>query len=107
MPALLASLPFIGPIFSFFSSGLLTSISAVAAVLMKGAIDLISWYLAEFWKGLGVILGNLSTLVVIITLILGASWYTKEYTQAKEKRICELMTPKKSPTKTKGVFRGD
>lgn len=77
MLALLSAIPFVGTVLSFFTggTGLLAGLSSLLTVVTKGAIDLLGWYLAEFYKGLGVILSNLSTMLVIITIVLGSSYY--------------------------------
>lgn len=86
MFAFLAAIPFVSTILGFFTggTGLLAGLSSLLSVLAKGAIDLFGWYLSEFYKGMGVILGNLSTLVVIITLMIGSNYYTKIRTEKVE-----------------------
>jgi hypothetical protein len=78
---------------SYFASGFLKGLIELSSVVLKTALEFISWYLSQFWKGLGVIFQNLSTLTVILAIIIGSGYYFKTWDNDKVLQQCINTCP--------------
>lgn len=76
-----------------FGSSILTKLIELGTVLLSTLLSFVSWYLGEFWKGLGVIFNNLSTLTVILAIIIGSGWYFKSWDNDKVLQECIKTCP--------------
>lgn len=83
-------------------SSVIQAISPALGVILSAVAQAIVWFAKEFWKGLGVILSNLSTLAVIAVIVAGTAWYTRDYQVEKcevrvEKLKKEIAPPVRKP----------
>ncbi len=83
-------------LFSFLipGAGFLKNFLEIGMLLLKTFVDFVSWYLKEFWTGLGVIFHNLSTLTVILALVIFSGWYFKNWDNDKVLKECLSNPPK-------------
>lgn len=94
---MLAGFAIFGTITKLFSSfGSLTGFIGIAA---KYILDFLAWYFKEFYKGLGIILSNLSTLTVILALMWGSAYYFRTWDNDKVYYQCLKQCPTAQPTK--------
>ncbi len=84
--------------------GLASNVVQLASPLIKGTVDFIKWYLQNLWDGSKVVLGNLSTFVVIATIASGTAYWSTHSTKKVEVNKCEQrinQVHKKYSTKMK------
>lgn len=60
----------------------------IVSPIIKAAIELVIFIIKKFFEGLGVCLGNLSTLTVIVTAIIFGGWYFQTWDNAKVLKKC-------------------
>lgn len=83
--------------------GILKSVLEIATPIFKGISEFVVWYVKNMWDGLGIILKNTSTFVVIATVAGSAAFYSQNSTkcQPTPKKIEKKVTkPVVKPTKT-------
>lgn len=78
---------------STFASGFLKGLVELGTLALKTLLEMISWYFKEFWKGLGVIFNNLSTLTVILAVIIGSGYYFRTWDNDKVLAECIKTCP--------------
>ena len=73
--------PWITVILQIISSllSMLNTATTFIGPLLQGLATFMVWYVKEFFMGLAVIVGNLSTLAVIFAIILGTSYYVHQH----------------------------
>lgn len=65
------------------------AVAPVAGVVLQAIANFLVWYVKEFWKGLQVILSNLSTLTVIALLMATSAYAFRTWDNPKIVRECE------------------
>ena len=80
----LSALPFLG---------FLKQLSEVLVFVFKNLMSFVGWYLTEFWKGLGIIFQNLSTLTVLLAVLIFGGWYFKSWDNDKVLKQCIKTCP--------------
>lgn len=100
--AWLLSLMGLGGVASAVASAISSMIQAIApalSVILSALAQAAVWFVKEFWKGLQVILSNLSTLAVIAVIVGSTAWYTRDYQIGKCDYKIEQVKKKQTPAK--------